>query len=153
MQREWFAVHVAAMYLPSPLSGLLVDRYGPRVVAFASAVTLLAAGLTAAIAPVDSVFTLTVALGLLGLGWSFGLVSGTTIITDSVPLATRAKTQGTVDVTIAIAGAGGGLASGVVMATTSYAVLSIAGGVIALAIVQAIALYHRARPETRIEVA
>lgn len=142
-------VHVAAMYLPSPLSGFLVDRYGPRVIAAASALTLLAAGITAAIAPVDSVPALALALALLGLGWSFGLVSGTTIITGAVPLATRAKTQGTVDVTIAIAGAGGGLASGMIMATSSYSVLSIVGGGVSLAIIPAIALYHRAHDRSK----
>lgn len=147
------AVHVAAMYLSAPLSGFLVDRYGSRVVATASAMTLLAAGFTAAAAPVDSVFILAVALGLLGLGWSFGLVSGTTIITDSQPLTTRAKTQGNVDVTIAIAGAGGGLASGMVVATTSYTVLCIAGGLIALSIGPVIGLYHRVRPEASIKIA
>ena len=51
---------------------------------------------------------LALALALLGLGWNFGLVSGTAIITDAVPLATRARTQGRVDVSIAIAGAGAG---------------------------------------------
>ncbi|MDI9917404.1 MFS transporter [Rhodococcus sp. IEGM 1379] len=137
------AVHVAAMYLPSPLSGFLVDRFGPRIVAVASAVTLLAAGITAAVAPTDSVFSLALALGLLGLGWSFGLVSGTTIITGAVPLSARAKTQGTVDVSIAIAGAGGGLASGFMMASTSYATLAIAGGAISLAIIPAIAFFTR----------
>lgn len=147
------AVHVAAMYLPSPLSGFLVDRFGPRIVAVASAVTLLAAGITAAVAPTDSVFSLALALGLLGLGWSFGLVSGTTIITGAVPLSARAKTQGTVDVSIAIAGAGGGLASGFMMASTSYAALAIAGGAIALAIIPAIAFFtrlptHSARSES-----
>lgn len=45
------AVHVGAMYLPSPLSGFLVDRFGPVRVAAASSVTLLPAGLVAAPAP------------------------------------------------------------------------------------------------------
>ncbi|MBB5494547.1 MFS transporter [Nocardiopsis metallicus] len=132
------AVHVAAMFLPSPLSGFLVDRLGRLPVAAASGVTLLAAGLLAALAPPHSVGLLALALALLGLGWSFGIVSGTAIVTDAVPLATRAKTQGTVDVAIAVAGAGGGLASGLVVAAGSYAVLSLTGGVLALAVLPAI---------------
>ena len=102
------AVHVAAMYLPSPLTGRLVDRVGRTTMAAASGVTLLAAGLLAASAPDDSVVLLALALALLGLGWNFGLVSGSAIITDAVPLETRARTQGLVDVSIAIAGAGAG---------------------------------------------
>ncbi|WP_036564650.1 MFS transporter [Nocardioides halotolerans] len=140
------AVHVAAMYLPSPLTGRLVDRVGRTRMAVASGVTLLMAGLLAAAAPAESVVVLAVALALLGLGWNFGLVSGTAIITDAVPLATRARTQGLVDVSIAIAGVGGGLASGIVVDVASYSVLSLAGGLIALAVVPAIAASARLRP-------
>lgn len=79
------------------------------------------------------------ALALLGLGWNLGLVAGTAIITDTVPLATRAKTQGMVDVSIAIAGATGGLASGLVVAASGYPVLALTGGILALAVLPAIA--------------
>ncbi|NNH71976.1 MFS transporter [Nocardia uniformis] len=129
------AIHVGAMYLPSPLTGWLADRYGRLPVAAASGVTLLAAGVLAATAPSDSVAVLALALALLGLGWNLGLVAGTAIITDTVPLATRAKTQGTVDVSIAIAGATGGMGSGLMVAATSYPVLALAGGVLAVAVV------------------
>jgi MFS family permease len=137
------AVHVAAMYLPSPLTGRLVDRVGRTTMAVVSGATLLAAGLVGATAPDDSVLLLALALGLLGLGWNFGLISGTAIITDAVPLATRARTQGLVDVSLAIAGVGGGLMSGVVVDLTSYSMLSLGGGLLALAIVPAIALGAR----------
>ncbi|WP_425569660.1 MFS transporter [Pseudonocardia yuanmonensis] len=139
------AVHVAAMYLPSPLSGRIVDRYGRVPVAALSGFTLLAAGLLAATAPADSVVLLAVALALLGLGWNFGLVSGTAIVTDAVPLERRATTQGTVDVGIAAAGAGGGLASGAVVAATGYPALALVGGIVALAIVPIVAAGSRAR--------
>jgi MFS family permease len=133
------ALHVGAMYLPSPLTGWLVDRYGPRAVAAASGLTLLAAGITAAAAPADSVALLALALALLGLGWNLGLVSGTAMITDAVPLATRAKTQGLVDVSIALAGATGGLTSGLVVSAAGYPVLALTGGILALAVLPAIA--------------
>ncbi|MFJ9371553.1 MFS transporter [Nocardia sp. NPDC101769] len=139
------AVHVGAMYLPSPVTGWLVDRYGRLPVAAASGVTLLAAGVLAALAPGDSIALLALALALLGLGWNLGLVAGTAIITDTVPLATRAKTQGAVDVSIAIAGATGGMGSGLIVAATSYPTLALAGGVLALAVVPAAALTGRPR--------
>ncbi|MFE5392946.1 MFS transporter [Streptomyces sp. NPDC056568] len=132
-------IHVGAMYLPSPLTGRLVDRYGHMKIAAASGITLLAAGILAAAAPGDSVALLALALALLGLGWNFGLVSGTAIITDTVPLATRAKTQGLVDVSIAIAGATGGMASGIVVAATSYPALALTGGALSLALLPAVA--------------
>ncbi|MER6570487.1 MFS transporter [Streptomyces sp. NPDC001093] len=139
------AIHVGAMYLPSPLTGWLVDRHGPKAVAVASGLTLLAAGITAAAAPADSVALLALALALLGLGWNLGLVSGTAMINDAVPLATRAKTQGMVDVAIAIAGATGGLSSGIVVAAAGYPVLALIGGVLALAVLPAIAVSASSR--------
>lgn len=101
----------------------------------AAGITLPASSVIAATAPTDSVAILTVALGLLGLGWNFGLVSGTAMITDSTPLETRASTQGTVDVGVALSGASGGAMSGVVVATTSYTILSLAGGAVALGLI------------------
>ncbi|MBH5333992.1 MFS transporter [Streptomyces pactum] len=133
------ALHIGAMYLPSPLTGWLVDHYGHRKVAIASGVTLLAAGVLAAVAPGGSVALLALALVLLGLGWNLGLVSGTAIITDTVPLATRARTQGLVDVSIAIAGATGGMASGLMVAATSYPALALTGGALSLALLPAVA--------------
>jgi hypothetical protein len=133
------AIHIGAMYLPSPLTGWLVDRHGRMKIAAASGVTLLAAGVLAAAAPGDSVALLALALALLGLGWNFGLVSGTAVITDTVPLATRAKTQGLVDVSIAIAGATGGMASGIMVAATNYPTLALTGGVLSLALLPAVA--------------
>jgi MFS family permease len=132
-------IHIGAMYLPSPLTGWLVDRYGRIKIAAASGITLLAAGILAAAAPGDSVALLALALALLGLGWNFGLVAGTAIITDTVPLATRAKTQGLVDVSIAIAGATGGMASGIMVAATSYPALALTGGALSLALLPAVA--------------
>lgn len=128
-------IHIGAMYLPSLLTGVLVDKIGRTAMAIASGVTLLASGLVAAIAPGDSIFLLAVALGLLGLGWNFGLISGTALVVDATHPETRAKTQGTIDVLIALSGASGGALSGMVAAQTSYATLSIAGGFLSLLLV------------------
>lgn len=134
------AAHIAGMYLPSPLSGRLVDRFGGRRVAVASGTTLAAAGVLAASIPGAGVVGLTVALALLGIGWNLGLVSGTAIVTDAVPLAVRARTQGQVDLYVAVAGAGAGLGSGALVAATSYPTLSLVGGALAIAALGGIGL-------------
>ncbi|MGW2156855.1 MFS transporter [Nonomuraea sp. NPDC001699] len=139
------AVHIGAMYLPSPLTGWLVDRYGRLTVATASGLVLLAAGLVAAGAPDDSVAAYAVALALLGLGWNLGLVAGTAIITDAVPPATRARTQGLVDVSISVSGAVGGLVSGLVVAVAGYPLLAVGGGVLALVVVPVVVVAARNR--------
>ncbi|MEU5300054.1 MFS transporter [Streptomyces noursei] len=137
------ALHVGAMFLPSPLTGRWVDRAGPHRVAVASGVTLLAAGLLAALAPPHSVPGLTVALVLLGLGWNFGLVSGTALVTEALPPARRAASQGLVDVGIALAGATGGMASGPLLATSGFPVLALVCGVLAAAVVPVAVLAAR----------
>jgi MFS family permease len=127
--------HIGAMYLPSLVTGILVDKIGRTAMSIASGATLLAAGLLAASAPADSMLVLIIALSLLGLGWNFGLISGTALIVDSTSPSTRAKTQGTVDVLVALAGASGGALSGMVVAQTSYAGLSFAGGFLSLLLI------------------
>ncbi|WP_455931257.1 MFS transporter [Priestia aryabhattai] len=127
--------HIAAMYLPSPLTGILVDKLGRTTMAVASGVTLLASGLVAAFAPVGSMPLLTLALVLLGLGWNFGLISGTALIIDSTHPSVRAKTQGSVDVLFALSGAAGGGLSGTVVAHSSYASLSLSGAILSLVLI------------------
>lgn len=126
--------HIGAMYLPSLITGILVDKIGRIAMALASAVTLLLAGVVAALAPTDSMVMLIVALSLLGIGWNFGLISGTALIVDSTTTSNQAKVQGAVDVLIALAGASGGALSGMIVANSSYSILSYAGGILALAL-------------------
>jgi MFS family permease len=140
-------MHIGAMFLPSLITGPLVDRIGRVPMAIASAATLLAAGLVAAFAPGDSMTLLTLALVLLGLGWNFGLISGTALIVDATTLETRAKTQGSIDVLIAIAGAGGGAMSGVVVGISSFSTLALGGGFTALLLIPAVVFYQRPHPD------
>jgi MFS family permease len=139
------SLHIAAMYLPSPLTGALVDRLGRRPLIAASGVTLLAAGVLAATAPPSSVALLAIALMLLGLGWNLGRVAGTALLTDAVPVQRRARTAGTVDLGVALAGATGGIGSGLIVAASSFAALGLADGLIALALVPTLLL---SRPRT-----
>lgn len=138
-------LHIAAMYLPSPLTGWLVDRLGRTTVAIGSGVILLAAGLTAAAAPGGSLAYTTLALLLLGLGWNLGLISGTALVVDATTPADRPRVQGSIDVLVALAGATGGVLSGLVVDATSYSVLALGGGLLALALVPALVWTRGAR--------
>lgn len=137
------ALHIAGMYLPSPLTGRLVDRFGARPVAYASGVVLATSGILAAVSPTSSVPALAAALTILGVGWNLGLLGGTAILTEAVPLSTRARTQGSVDLAIALAGAGGGLGSGVVASATSFGALALLGALVSLVVVPAVAVNAR----------
>ncbi|MFI7086420.1 MFS transporter [Streptomyces anulatus] len=142
------SLHVGAMFLPSPLTGLLVDRIGGRRVACASGPLLLAAGALAALSPAGSAPALGAALVLLGLGWNFGLISGIAIVTDALPPDRHATTQGLVDVGLATAGAVGSLASGPVVARDGYPVLALMGGLAALLVLPVAGRSPRRAPRT-----
>ncbi|WP_369213209.1 MFS transporter [Streptomyces flavofungini] len=137
------ALHVGAMFLPSPLSGLLADRFGRLPVAAASGAVLLGAGLLAGLAPPGGVFWPACALVVLGVGWNLALVSGTALITDAAPAQSRASVQGLVDVGMSLAGATGGMASGLVVAGGGYPLLAVAAGALALAVIPVVAVRGR----------
>ena len=63
-------LHVGSMWLPSLVTGPLVDKVGPRAMAMTGGGILLAAGLVAAFAPGESLTALITALMLLGIGWN-----------------------------------------------------------------------------------
>ncbi|HMM49625.1 MAG TPA: MFS transporter [Miltoncostaeaceae bacterium] len=136
--------HIACMFLPSPLTGMLADRFGRVPVALVAALVLMASGMVAALAPGGSFWLLTLALCLLGLGWNLGLISGTALVVDAAPLHARARIQGRVDLLIALAGAGGGAMSGVVVAGAGFAALSLLGGFLSLLLVPVVVWYRRA---------
>ncbi|NLG54755.1 MAG: MFS transporter, partial [Rhodococcus sp.] len=142
------AIHVAAMFLPSPLTGYLVDRFGRLAISLAAGITLLLSGVVAAVVPGHSTVWLAVALALLGLGWNFGLVAGSAIIIDSTTPTTRPRMQGAVDVFVALGGATGGALSGVVMGGAGFEVLALSGGILSLLLVPVLVVDRlRRRPE------
>lgn len=120
-------LHIAAMYLPSILTGRLVDKIGRNKMVIASGVTLAVSGLMAAFVPGESLFWMAFALILLGIGWNFGLISGTAIVVDATTMSNRAKIQGSVDVLVALGGTMGSLLSGIIVGYSSYTFLGFLG--------------------------
>lgn len=133
--------HIGSMYLPSLITGRLVDKVGRKAMAIAAGATLLLAGVVAAVSPADSLIGLIIALAVLGLGWNFGLISGTALIIDATTPVNRAKVQGSVDVLIALSGATGSVLSGMVVAHSSYAVLSMVGSILSLMLIPLVFLF------------
>jgi MFS family permease len=127
--------HVAAMYLPAPLSGSIVDRWGPTR-AFASAgLVLVAASVVLALAPGTNAVAMGVGLILLGAGWSLGVAAGTKVLSVVPPLEVRARIQGRADFFVASAGAAGGGISGIIVSGSSYALLAWVASAVAVAVV------------------
>lgn len=113
--------HVFGMYAFSVLSGRLTDAWGRRPVIAAGSVALAVSCLLAPLSP--RVLPLAGALFLLGLGWNFCYVAGSTLLSDQLRPEERATTQGFNDFLIGVASATGALSSGVVFAAVGYAVM------------------------------
>lgn len=117
------SVHIAGMYVFSPVVGWLADRFGRRQVAIAGMLLLLAAGGLTASSGHGNVPQVTAGLFLLGVGWSCGLVAGSAMLSDSVPIDRRPAVQGMSDLTMNVCGATGTVLAGIIVGTTSYGVL------------------------------
>jgi MFS family permease len=124
------SVHIAGMYAASPLFGWFADRAG-RVAGVLLGSGLLAVSLVVAATadPMDHV-RLGIALILLGLGWSSCLVSGSTLLTESVPAVHRTAVQGLSDLVMGTVAAAAGLAAGPVLAFGGFPELTASAGVL-----------------------
>jgi MFS family permease len=83
--------HVLAMFVPSFFTGHLIKAWGQERVIAIGMVLLFAAGIVAIF---DIKFgNFAVALIFLGLGWNFGFIGGTTMLTTTYTPAERGKVQ------------------------------------------------------------
>ena len=125
--------HTVGMFAIAPITGKLVDRYGPRRLIIAAVAVLIVSVLGAATAPAGNITMLVVGLFLLGVGWNFGFVAASTELQIGLPIADRLKIQGVADAITWISGGIGAAISGVILGASSFAVLAIIGAVFALA--------------------
>lgn len=140
-----FSIHVAGMFLFSPLVGWATDRIGRRPAIMVGSATLVAATALTALAAGRTGF-LVPGLFLLGLGWNFGLIAGSALLTESVDDTNRVGVQGSADMMMSIFGGIGGLSSGVVKSMVGFHVLSIIGLAAAFSVLAAVTL-DRSRDE------
>jgi len=86
------SAHVLAMYMPSFFTGYFINWFGVRKVIAAGLVILGAAGITALNGvEIENFYA---ALILLGIGWNFGFIGGTTMLAESHTSAERGRVQG-----------------------------------------------------------
>jgi len=129
------SVHILGMYAFAPVVGILVDRFGRLSMALAGTAILVAACVISGTAGHHGTVQLGLGLFLLGLGWSFTLVSGSTMVTDAVAAENRPSVQGLSDLVMNVAGAVGGVIAGVIVVASSYSMLCFAAIIPLLALV------------------
>lgn len=141
------SLHVLGMYAFSPLWGTLADRLSREATIAVGQVLLLGALLLLAVGS-ESEVAVAVGLFTIGLGWSAANVAGSTLITESVDVASRARIQGRADLLMSAAGAIGGAAAGLVLAELGYGGLALTATALAAAVLGALVarLSRRADP-------
>jgi len=125
--------HAFGMFAIAPLTGWLVDRFGARRIIALAVVTLVTSGFIAAAAMTAQTSILIVGLFLLGIGWNFGFVAGSTLLQEDLAIASRLKVQGFADSMTWMGGAVAAGLSGVIVAISSYATLAVLGALLAFA--------------------
>lgn len=124
--------HTFGMFAFSPISGWLAGRFGtPLIIAAGLGLSALSSVL-AAIAPPDGGVILFVALFLLGVGWNFGFVAGSALLTEGLDGAERNSLVGATDAMIWSSAAAAALGSGIVVAAASYTALGLLGAALIL---------------------
>ena len=119
--------HTFGMFAFSPISGWLAGRYGtPAIIAAGLGLSAFSSVL-AAVAPPDGGTILFIALFLLGVGWNFGFVAGSALLTEGLDGAERTTLQGATDAMIWSSAAAAALGSGIVVAAASYTALGLLG--------------------------
>ena len=128
------SVHVLGMYAFSPLVGAISDKIGRIKTIQIGILILIASALISGLAPHHDSFTLGIGLFLLGLGWSFTLIAGSTLLSETVSFEMRPSTQGASDLVMNLMGAGGAAIGGVIIGFFSFAVLCYATGLVVVAL-------------------
>jgi MFS family permease len=124
------AAHVTGMYATSVVTGRVADRIGHSKTILIGAFLLIVACMFAPFA--TDTLRLALALFVLGAGWNFCFVSGSTLLTDSLRPNERPRIQGTNDLIVGLIAAVGTLGSGFAFAAVGYPGIALAG--IALAV-------------------
>ncbi|MEM7675229.1 MAG: MFS transporter [Myxococcota bacterium] len=116
--------HVVAMFAPSFVTGFLIKRFGAPAIVYVGLALLAVAALIAAAGLTLSHFY--VSLIVLGVGWNFGFIGATSLLVDALAPEERASVQGINDTAIALASTVASFASGALVASVGWTVLTIA---------------------------
>ena len=124
------SAHTLGMYAFSIISGRMTDRWGRGpVIILGSAVMMLSCFMAA---PSIALIPLMAALFLLGLGWNFAYVAGSTMLADQLSPKERAKTQGFNDLMLNLASAASQVISGVVYAGGGFGIMALSAAAAAV---------------------
>jgi MFS family permease len=124
--------HIVAMFLPSFFTGNLIGRFG--VLPVIAAGGLIEVGCALVNLSGVEFANFLVANVLVGLGWNFAYVGGSTLLTSTYTATERAKVQASHDFTVYSATASAAALSGVLAAKAGWFVINLAALPLMLAV-------------------
>ena len=116
-------LHVLGMFLPSFFTGSLIARLGAIPVMLAGVFILAAHAFTTAAGSEFASFA--VALVLLGVGWNFLFVGGTTLLTSTYSAAERGRAQATNDLIVFVVAVASSLSAGALLTAVGWKVMNL----------------------------
>ena len=118
------SLHILGMYAFSPVFGRLVDRLGSRMVLGLGFGQLAAAVALSTLSDPYGGSGFLLGLLLLGTGWSAALIASSALLTEVLPLESRAPAQGLSDLATNLAGGAAGALSGVLMTLLGFPLMA-----------------------------
>ena len=118
------SVHVLGMFAFSPLVGMACERFGVRPTIVAGSLISFAGAEIAAYTPSASSLGMFIGLGLVGLGWSFCLISGSSLLTSVISANDKVGVQGAADLLMNGAGVLSGFAAGAIVGWQGFGFMS-----------------------------
>ena len=138
------SAHVAGMFAFAPLVGRFADRRGRVQSILVGGALLVAAGIVAALST-HHYLLLFPSMWLLGVGWNFGMIGGSSLLTESIALDQRVAVQGSADLIMSFCGGIAGLSAGVIRKAVGYHMLANLGDLAAILMLVAAFWYLKTR--------
>jgi MFS family permease len=133
--------HTLGMFGLASVTGWLIDKTSPILMIGVGAMILIISALLTPLA--STIWLLSAALFLLGLGWNFCFVAGSTLLSAALRPAERGRVQGASETLVSLASGIGSLSVGALF--TYGGIVGISGGGLLFALVLIVAMIWIAR--------
>lgn len=130
------SLHIAGMFAFSPLVGRFADRHGRASAIFVGAMLLVLANVLSSVSGEGEIM-LFPSLWLLGIGWNFGLIGGSSLLVESIEGPMQVRVQGAADLLMGFCGGLAGFSSGFIRSAVGFHALSL----VALALATMLLVY------------
>ncbi|RLT39826.1 MAG: MFS transporter [Chloroflexi bacterium] len=125
--------HTLGMFGLSAFTGWLIDRLGRAPMIMLGALVLVVSALLAPLS--TGVPLLATSLFLLGLGWNFTFIAGSSLLSDALESHERGRVQGVSEALVALASGAGSLGTGGVFAAGGMGAVAAVGLAFSLALI------------------